>query len=147
MAKIGNYYEILECEPFASIEQLKKSYQSLLLKYHPDKQISQSNMEQSLTNEAFHKIDEAWKVLRDTETKRNYDAELKQQKFNEKPIVHDTLTKDDFDFDANSQCYTHLCRCGAYFLLSTEEQNNTNSCDEIFIECDECSLVVQLINT
>lgn len=134
-----NYYEILECQPFASIDELKKSYQSLLLKHHPDKQITSDQK----TNEIFHRIDEAWKVLRDSEKKRKYDAELKQQKFNEKPIVHETLTRNEFDFDEQNQCYTHLCRCGGYFVLSIEEQNS-NSCDEIFIECDECSLVVQL---
>lgn len=138
-----NYYEVLECQPFASINELKKSYQALILKHHPDKQIASG---QRPADELFHRIDEAWKVLRDSDAKRKYDAELKQQKFNEKPIVHEVLTRNDFDFDEENQCYTHSCRCGGCFLLSIQEQKS-DCCDELFIECDECSLVIQLIGS
>jgi len=33
-----NFYEILDCEQDATTEEIKKKYQSLILKYHPDKQ-------------------------------------------------------------------------------------------------------------
>lgn len=143
-----DYYEVLDSQPSDSTEQIKKSYQSLLLRHHPDKQ-EQINGGSDKDNGYFQRIDEAWKVLRDPVQRKTYDAELQQRKFNEKPIVHETLRTEEFDFDTEHQVYVHKCRCGGFFVMPNEyaEENAAIICcdDEIYIECDECSLVVQLI--
>lgn len=138
-----NYYEILDSQQTDSIENIKKKYQHLLLQHHPDKlrdnpiNISSSNV--------FHCIDEAWKTLRDPAARKAYDAELNQEKFNEKPIVHDTLTIDEFDKDNNNCAWKYTCRCGGYFIISFDECPSNSTEEEIFIDCNECSLVIQLI--
>lgn len=138
-----NYYEVLNSHQTDSIENIKKKYQLLLLQHHPDKK--QNNADNHISSNVFHCIDAAWKTLRDPAKRRAYDAEINQEKFNEKPIVHDTLTLDEFDIDNDNCAWTHTCRCGGYFILSFDEcPSNTND-DEIFIDCNECSLVIQLI--
>lgn len=143
-------YDILNCQPSDSIETIKRCYQSLMLRHHPDKQRQQTYPIANDELQNVQRIDEAWKVLRDPVKRKFYDAEMQQRKFDERPIVHETLTPDKFTFDAELQLNVRQCRCGGQFVLpdecltmenATENEDN----DEIFIECDECSLVVQLI--
>lgn len=149
-----NYYEILNCQPTDSIDVIKKSYQALILKYHPDKQDSNSQHDDNI--ERFHEIDEAWKVLRDMEKRKQYDAETQQHRFNEVPIIHEKIYRNDFEFDSQTQIYSYPCRCGGLFVLPDEYQENAlksnsdrenelSDNEEIYIECDECSFVIQLL--
>ncbi|MGI0020494.1 MAG: DnaJ domain-containing protein, partial [Nitrososphaera sp.] len=55
-----NYYETLGLEPGASQDEIKKSFRSLAMKYHPDKN---KNSEES--RQKFMKIVEAYEVLSD----------------------------------------------------------------------------------
>lgn len=150
-----NFYEVLECKPSDSIETIKKSYQTLLLRHHPDKQMQQNRINVDKSNNlgelSVQIIDKAWKVLKDPKLRRIYNAEMEQRKYNDKPIVHDILTPKDFMFDINDRIYSHDCRCGGYFIIPNELITNndihidSNHIDEdIFIGCDECSLVIQL---
>ena len=62
-----NYYEILGVSHNASIEEIKKKYRELSLKFHPDKTNS------SLASEMMKKINEAYETLSDEQKRRNYD--------------------------------------------------------------------------
>lgn len=53
----NNYYTILEVEPNASEDEIKKAYKKLALKYHPDR-----NSEPG-SDEKFKKISEAYQNL------------------------------------------------------------------------------------
>lgn len=140
------HYDILNCDPSDSTEMIKRQYQSMMLRNHPDKQRQQTHPVPNEELQCVQRIDEAWKVLRDPEKRKLYDAEMQQRRFNERPIVHETLTPDEFNFDPDEQANVRECRCGGRFVLPddylTMEQHDD---DEIFIECDECSLVVQLV--
>ncbi|XP_055316911.1 dnaJ homolog subfamily C member 24-like [Sitodiplosis mosellana] len=152
-----NYYEILNCHPSDTIEEIKKSYQALVLKHHPDKQNTTGDRN---VLQLFYQIDEAWKMLRDPEQRKKYDAEMQQHRFNDEPIVYAKIYRKDFEFDADSQSNLYPCRCGGYFVLpddcieSSDCDNgvadssideNCGENDEVYIECDECSFVVQLL--
>jgi DnaJ-class molecular chaperone len=65
-----NYYKILEVQKNASIEDIKKSYRKLSLKYHPDK--NQGDGEIAAT-EKFKEITEAYEVLGDVEKRKAHD--------------------------------------------------------------------------
>lgn len=131
-----NFYEILELPVTASHDEIKKSYQNLVLKFHPDKTNTGSN-------EEFIRIDEAWKVLRNPDLRKKYDAELGQARFNDKPIVHETLKKSDFNFDDENEIFYHECRCGGAYVIPDEFQEKQTE-ENIYIACDECSLVIEL---
>ena len=66
---LRNYYEVLGVDRTASSEEIKKSFRSLALKYHPDKN---GNSEESRQN--FMKIVEAYEVLSDSQSRRRYDS-------------------------------------------------------------------------
>ncbi len=66
MAK--DYYNILGVPKTASLDQIKKAYRELALKYHPDR-----NKEKG-AEEHFKEINEAYAVLGDEQKRKQYDA-------------------------------------------------------------------------
>jgi len=64
-----DYYTILELNNDASIDDIKKSYKKLAIKWHPDK--NPDNRE--LAEEKFKEITEAYGILSDEEKKQKYD--------------------------------------------------------------------------
>jgi curved DNA-binding protein CbpA len=66
---VPNYYDVLGVGPDATLEDIKKSFRHLALKYHPDKN---KNSEES--RQMFVKIVEAYEVLSDEQARKNYDG-------------------------------------------------------------------------
>lgn len=64
-----DYYKILGVSPQATLDEIKKAYRTLALKYHPDK-----NKGDKQAEEMFKKISEAYAVLSNPEKRRQYDA-------------------------------------------------------------------------
>ena len=63
-----SYYDILEIPADATIHCIKKNYRRLALIYHPDK-----NNNKLASNDKFIKITEAYTILSNPETRRQYD--------------------------------------------------------------------------
>ncbi|MFZ5802220.1 MAG: molecular chaperone DnaJ [Candidatus Omnitrophota bacterium] len=68
MATKRDYYEILGVPRNASVEEIKKSYRQLALKYHPDR-----NPGDKAAEEKFKEASEAYAVLSDYEKRAQYD--------------------------------------------------------------------------
>jgi DnaJ-class molecular chaperone len=66
-----NYYKILEIEPTSSIEEIKKAYHRLSLKFHPDK----TRNDKTLVHQ-FQQITEAYKTLSDEESRKKHDQNI-----------------------------------------------------------------------
>ena len=64
-------YDILGVSNDASTEEIKKAYRKLALKHHPDKQATDEGREQA--HAVFSKISNAYQILSDDETRRQYD--------------------------------------------------------------------------
>ena len=62
-----DYYEVLGVSKTSSIDEIKKQYRKLALKFHPDRNKS------SDAGEHFKEISEAYAVLSDPEKKQLYD--------------------------------------------------------------------------
>lgn len=72
MAK-RDYYEVLGVAKNASVEEIKKAYRKLAIKYHPDKQQGKSEAEKKEAEEKFKEAAEAFSVLSDADKRSRYD--------------------------------------------------------------------------
>ena len=73
-----NHYAVLECQEDSSLETIKKNYQRLALKYHPDKQTT--NNDSGIPDcEHFVKIRNAWIILSDVVLRTEFDIKWKQR--------------------------------------------------------------------
>ncbi len=87
-----DYYKILGLNKSSSIDEIKKTYRKLALKYHPDRNPGNKEAE-----ERFKKISEAYAVLSDPEKKKQYDtfgSQAFSQKFSQEDIFN------NFDFSS-----------------------------------------------
>ena len=65
-----NHYEILEVTPNASQAEIKQAYRRLVKQYHPD------TNQQNTDNEQIVRINAAYEVLGDTQSRQFYDRQL-----------------------------------------------------------------------
>lgn len=115
-----NYYKTLEISPEATSDEIKKAYQTLILKNHPDKfppqkreiynKLSEKKRKGDLLSESelkesqdlimpFLKIQKAYKLLSDPEKRRRYDESGYQEntvKLDD--LFEDYIRKEPYDF-------------------------------------------------
>src|SRR5512135_2560997 len=70
MTTSRDYYEILGVDRKATIDEIKKAYRALALKFHPDRV---SGDEKKAAEEKFKEISEAYAVLSDEKKRALYD--------------------------------------------------------------------------
>ncbi len=66
-----DYYKILDLDRSATIDDIKKSYRKLAIKYHPDK-----NPDDKIAEDKFKEATEAYETLGNVDKKKKYDANL-----------------------------------------------------------------------
>lgn len=129
-----DYYEILQVDDEATQEDIKKSYQQLILKHHPDK--NQGNIE------LFIKIDEAYKVLKEPAARKEYDSKRFHESDRCQMVIHDTVRKNEFIYDNDDKVHYYVCKCGDWYILDEEADES-----EYLISCNDCSLVIKVLNS
>ena len=70
------HYETLGISKDATEKEIKQSFRSLSMKYHPDKVLDKSKEEQDIAHRRMQEINSANDVLSDPEQRRGYDMEL-----------------------------------------------------------------------
>ncbi len=70
-----NYYEILEVDKNASYEIIRKAYNTLAKKYHPD---LQPDDKKHIAEEKIKLINEAYEIIGNESSRKQYDDSLKQ---------------------------------------------------------------------
>ena len=67
---MNDYYKVLEVHPEASLAIIRKAFQTLALRYHPDRHIPGKK---NWAEEKFKELSEAYQVLSDPIKRREYD--------------------------------------------------------------------------
>jgi hypothetical protein len=70
---VESLYDLLGVDPDASPEELHRAYRHRARLLHPDGQAGRTAAEMASAQAAMSRLNEAWSVLRDPETRRRYD--------------------------------------------------------------------------
>ncbi|XP_068254931.1 dnaJ homolog subfamily C member 24 isoform X1 [Nyctibius grandis] len=84
-----DWYKILGAKPSDSPAELKRKYQRLALLYHPDKQkadVPAGEVEERV--QRFIEIDQAWKILGNEESKKEYDLQQREDNLTKEWPLH-----------------------------------------------------------
>ncbi|NXE06108.1 DJC24 protein, partial [Lophotis ruficrista] len=136
-----DWYKILGAKPSDSLAELKRKYQKLALLYHPDKQkadVPAGEVEERV--QRFIEIDQAWKILGNEETKKEYDLQQREDNLTKEWPLHAQIYLEDMSWDEDEQCYTLSCRCGGNYTVSKSETTDVS-----LVCCDTCSLVIEIL--
>ena len=102
-----DYYKILGVDRNATLEDIKKAYRKLALKYHPDK--AKGNKQEA--EERFKKISEAYAVLSNPEKRKEYDTYGTQgfkARFTQEDIFRGFDFSDIFDMGISEGIFSRI---------------------------------------
>ncbi|NXV89198.1 DJC24 protein, partial [Calonectris borealis] len=136
-----DWYKILGAKPSDSLAELKRKYQKLALLYHPDKQkadVPAGEVEERV--QRFIEIDQAWKILGNEETKKEYDLQQREDNLTKEWPLHAQIYLKDMSWNEDEQCYTLSCRCGGNYTVFKSETKDVS-----LVCCDTCSLVIEIL--
>ncbi|XP_073899649.1 dnaJ homolog subfamily C member 24 [Castor canadensis] len=137
-----DWYSILGADPSAHMSDLKQKYQKLILMYHPDKQstdVPAETVEECI--QKFIEIDQAWKILGNEETKKEYDLQQHADELRNMGPVDAQVYLEEMTWNQDDQSFSLSCRCGGKYTISKDEAEDVN-----LIACDTCSLIIELLH-
>ncbi|XP_047632043.1 dnaJ homolog subfamily C member 24 [Phacochoerus africanus] len=137
-----DWYSILGADPSASVSDLKQKYQKLILMYHPDKQsadVPAGTVEECI--QKFIEIDQAWKILGNEETKKEYDLQRHEDDLRNMGPVDARVYLEEMSWNEGDHSFSLSCRCGGKYSVSKDEAKEVT-----LISCDTCSLIIELLH-
>ena len=127
-----DFYEVLGCEPDASLLEIKKAYRDLVLLHHPDKVRSPAS------TSFFMTLQVAWNVLRDVALRAQYDVVRQSQE-------DECVTAEKIEIgnlEKRDGAYIFRCRCGDTINI---DQDSLDAGFTLF-DCESCSLQIDLVS-
>ncbi|KAK1118543.1 hypothetical protein K0M31_014850 [Melipona bicolor] len=136
MMNLINYYEILGCNKESTAEDIKRAYHALALKFHPDKNTSESD------SMKLQRVLEAWHTLRDPKSREEYDAVQRQEELDlENVLIYAKISINEMEeMDGNKDMLAYPCRCGGSYCI--EKQNTWEKNQSIHVPCLECTFLI-----
>lgn len=132
-----NYYKVLEVEPTATQEEIKKAFRRLSKKHHPDK---------GGDAEKFKEINEAYQTLGDEDKRKRYDNPLQSNSFMR---VADVTVRVSWKFDdvKNGRkfniAYQRVEICSNCEGVGSKDKSAVTTCSR----CKGGGLIETIVNT
>ncbi len=98
---MSNLYERLEVSKNASKEVIEKAYRVLAKKYHPD---LQNEQEKKQAEKKMQELNEAYEILSNEETRRQYDLKLEQEE--QEKLTQEKLQQKQEEIKQENMVYT-----------------------------------------
>ncbi|KAL3845178.1 hypothetical protein ACJIZ3_002581 [Penstemon smallii] len=155
------HYDIIGVNEDASQEEIRRTYRTAILNYHPDKMQSTSTPERELNDNRFLEVQRAWKVLADPKSRALYDNEL--QTLRQDTVTADDISLEDMNVEGDGNYFelSYNCRCGDCFSVDSSDleemgysflrhgseislQTPGSLPASIILPCGSCSLKVRL---
>ncbi|KAL1546985.1 DPH4 [Salvia divinorum] len=156
------HYETIGVKEDASQEEIRKTYRSAILAFHPDKLVDSSE-----PSSEFVEVQRAWRVLCDPGSRALYDHELRTSK--QEAVAAEDVSLGDMvvvegeeEEDGGSFDLSYQCRCGDFFSVSSCELDGmgyriqrirgeislhspSSFPASIVLPCGSCSLKLRLV--
>lgn len=128
-----NYYEVLNSDCGDDINTIKRRYQDLVVKHHPDKNGGEQSPE-------FHRVRSAWETLSCAESRKLYDAELSNHQLCQESTLWCDVTFSQLR--EKNEVYAYPCKCSGTYEVEPEqvEELKQDGEKEFLLGCDTCSL-------
>ncbi|KAJ6722437.1 DIPHTHAMIDE BIOSYNTHESIS PROTEIN 4 [Salix koriyanagi] len=158
------YYDVLSVKEDASYVDIRTSYRSAILNYHPDKlqNTRQASDPGDKSDDRFMKVQKAWEILGNSMSRALYDSKLRALRQDSE--VSEDISLEEMMVEDNGEIFEmfYQCRCGDYFSIDSsefEKMGYTLSRDEcrisiqtpdafpatVVLPCGSCSLQVRLL--
>ncbi|GMJ16164.1 hypothetical protein like AT4G10130 [Hibiscus trionum] len=151
------HYDVLSVKEDASYDEIRSSYRNAILNSHPDKLNSDYE-----SGERFLRVQKAWKILSDPNSRTIYDRELRDSR--QDVVASEDIGLDDMMIEDAGEVMVlyYQCRCGDHFSVDSLELTKIGYTllkdgTEIFVRtpdalpasvvlpCGSCSLLVRLM--
>lgn len=144
-----NHYQALNVAPDATLNEIRAAYRAAVLHLHPDKARAGSCHEAWQNAAVFSRIQQAWEVLKDVETRTAYNQALVVKAVQKEIAVSAEVDLDDMashiDALGTACLFTYPCRCGSNFAVSEAELSEDS--DSVVVQCQNCSLAIRVLYT
>ena len=137
----ATHYDVLNASPSSTLEEIRACYRAALLSVHPDKLGSQNSYNpgsgfvdaDGQDASGYLRVQEAWNVLRDADSRARYDASVKSLrvgvggKREAAVVVGEEVVLEDMEeceSEAGDLEYWYPCRCSDFFLVDARELQN-----------------------
>ncbi|XP_058402169.1 dnaJ homolog subfamily C member 24 [Diceros bicornis minor] len=137
-----DWYGVLGAEPSAGAAELRRRYRALALRYHPDRQSADAPagaVEECV--QKFIEIEQAWKILGNEETKKEYDLLRHEDHLRNMGPVDAQVYLEEMSWNEDDHSFSLSCRCGGKYRVSKDEAEVVT-----LISCDTCSLIIELLH-
>lgn len=138
-------YETLQVSVSASVEEIKRAYRRLVLRCHPDKLAVEGGL---ADGSEFRRVQTAWEVLGNPESRGVYDDQLKAQEALSTGTILDELCVEEMDCDKDEEglhVKSWPCRCGDTFIISHQHiQTLFKASASLILPCRSCSFCIRL---
>lgn len=124
-----DYYKILGVEESASTDDIKKAFRKLAREYHPDKTGGDKNKEK-----IFMEINEAYEILGNEESRKNYHNKGKNNKNNPTKSNEKNYAKgfDMNDFEKHFESFFGFSKEGEKVNKNSQKINTDNMFNSFF---------------
>uniref|UniRef100_A0A1D1YK80 DnaJ subfamily C member 24 n=1 Tax=Anthurium amnicola TaxID=1678845 RepID=A0A1D1YK80_9ARAE len=116
------YYDVLHVEESASYDEIRACYKTAILNSHPDKLSVKRGLEHHQeAREGFLRIQKAWEVLGNAESRALYDRELRAMGPGLVFAEEVKLKQMDLNDSGDAMELFYPCRCGDNFSITLDE--------------------------
>ena len=130
-----NHYQVLQVDPSATMEDIRRAYQREVLLTHPDKTGG--------VDRGFSAVQDAWRTLGDGRMRAQYDEELRrvEREAQRERVAHLRCRAEDMAWDEGRGALTMRCRCGGEFVLCQEDVDG----GVCIVPCSGCSYKMHIV--
>ena len=136
-------YDLLGVGPSASADELKRAYQQLALRHHPDRRSTSADGDGGADDEAFVRVQRAYEAVRDPESRRRLAAQARAAQLSAEEADDEEDEPAAAATEAGS--WRGECRCGDEFVLSAEQlRRGAAEAAVVEVPCRSCSYVLRV---